>query len=243
MEASSTHEDGRFGPEVIHAVRVTAWAGIVVATLFILSLLIANPGDLPGTDEPGKSVAEYYIENRGSVITSAALNGLAWSGVFVVFLVGLQAVTREHDAIAELWSTIGLIAGAVEAVVIAIAVILVSAIAFRELDGAVAQALHDGFLLANAVSGYSTAVCLVGFTIAITRGTDFPLWLAPLGIATAGSHILSAFSLSSTGAFSPSGFFGYVSPGLMVAWILSVSITLLRAPGPVQRPSRAVARD
>lgn len=243
MEASSTHEDARFGPEVIHAVRVTGWAGIAVATLFILSLIIGNPGDLPDTDEPGKSVAEFYIENRGSVITAAALNGLAWSGIFVVFIVGLQAVVRERDAIAELWATVGLIAGAVEAVVIAIAVILASTLAFRELDGVVAQPFHDGFLLANAVSGYSTAVCLVGFTIAITRSGDFPLWLAPLGIATAGSHIFSAFSLSSTGAFSPSGFFGYVSPGLMVAWMLSVSITLLRAPGPIQRPSRAVARD
>jgi hypothetical protein len=243
MEASDTHGPLRFGPDLIHAVRVTAWAGIAVVVLFVLSLIISNPGAIPGTDEQSRVVAEYYIEHRGSILTSAALNGLAWSGVFVVFIVGLQTIVRESDAVAELWATIGLIAGAVEAVVIAVVVILSSTAAFEELDGAVAQPLHDGVLLANAISGYSTAACLVGFTIAITRADDFPLWLAPLGIATAGAHILSAFSLSSSGAFSPSGFFPFVAPGLFAVWMLSVSITLLRAPGPVQRPSRARAQE
>lgn len=232
MEASEQRKEDPFGPELVHAVRVTAWAGIAVAVLFVLSLLIANPGDIPGTDEPGKVVAEYYSENRGAILTSAALNGLAWTGVFLVFLVGLQTIVRERDAVAELWATVGLIAGVAEAVIIGVFVILLSTAAFRALDGAVSQSLHDGVLLSNAVSGYATAVCLVGFTVAFTRGDEFPLWLAPLGIATAGSHLLSAFSLSSTGVFSPSGFFGYVSPALFVAWMVSVSVSLLRAVTP-----------
>jgi hypothetical protein len=208
--------------------RVTAWAGIVVAVLFAISLVIANPGDIPSSDDSARAVADYYSSHRGSILTSMALGGLAWTAVFVVFIVGLQALVREHDEVAELWATVGLIAGVVEAVVIGIFVILGSTAAFRPLDGAVAQSLHDGVLIANSVSGYSTAACLIGFTLAFTRGKLFPLWIVPLGLATAGSHILSAFSLASSGAFAPSGFFGYVSPVLFVTWMFSVSVSLLR---------------
>jgi hypothetical protein len=229
MEASDQEAPSRFAPDVIHGVRVTGWAGVVVAVLFVLSLIIGHPGSIPGTDEPARAVSDYYTENRGSILTADALNGLAWGGAFVVFLVGLQAIVRESDAIAELWATVGLIAGAVEAVVILVFVVLSSTAAFRQQDGGVAQGLHDGVLIANAVSGYPTAVCLVGFSVAMARSRDFPAWVVPLGIATAGSHILSAFSLSSEGAFSPSGFFGYVSPALFVTWMACVSVSLLRA--------------
>lgn len=216
-----------------HIAKLTGWAGLTVAALTVLAALIGNYTGMPDTASSAQDVADYYSGHRGSTLAAAFITGIAWCGVFLVFLVGLRSVLagRARDARTDVYATIGLVGGAAFSVVLAAFVIVLSVLGFRSLPDALAEPVHNAFLLANAASGYATAVCVAGFLVALSRAGGFPGWLTPLGFVVIGVHVLSAASLASDGSLSPSGFFGFVAPPLFTIWMATISVVLLREAG------------
>jgi hypothetical protein len=171
-------------------------------------------------------LVELYARGRGRILLGAYLSGLAWCGAFLVFVAALQHGLRARsDETTRLLANVGFAGGVANACAIGGVLVLAALAAFRAEEGAHARMLPllaDGAALANAFTGFATAVCIGGFAPALRR-VGFPRWLFALGAVVAVHHLASAGALATRGALSPSGWVASSAPLGMTLWVGSIA--------------------
>jgi hypothetical protein len=194
----------------------------VLGTLAALAL--APPGDFSvRAPEP---LVELYARGRTRILLSLYVSGLAWCGAFLVFTAALQHGLRARsDETTRLLANVGFAGGVANACAIGVFLVLAALAAFRADEGAHARLLpllSDAAALANAFTGFATAVCIGGFAPALRR-VGFPRWLVPIGALVVVHHLVSAGALATRGALSPSGWLAASAPLGMTLWVGSTA--------------------
>jgi hypothetical protein len=95
------------------------------------------------------------------------------------------------------------------------------------LAPATAKVLNDLSLLCIALTGFPTAVSMIGFTVVLVQSRTGPVWLPPFSILITVAHLISGGAFAASGMLSPSGVGVYIAPVMYYLWILAVSVLLL----------------
>ena len=173
-----------------------------------------------------ETLVDLYARGRGRILLGLYLSGLAWCGAFLVFVAALQHGLRARsDETTRLLASVGFAGGVANACAIGVFLLLSALAAFRAEEGAHARLLPllaDAVALANAFTGFATAVCTLGFSPALRR-VGFPRWLVALGSIVAVHHVASAGALATRGVFSPSGWLATTAPLGMSLWVACVA--------------------
>jgi hypothetical protein len=168
------------------------------------------------------ALVETFSRGRNAMLAGLYLSGLAWGGAFLVFVAALQHDLRSRsDETTRLLAGVGFAGGLANACAIGTFDLFAALAAFRADQGAYARLLPllvDAAGLANAFTGFATAVCVGGFSTALRR-VGFPRWLVALGAAVGLQHLASAAALAPAGLWSPSGLVSTTAPLGMTLWV------------------------
>jgi hypothetical protein len=184
------------------------------------ALALAPPGDFSvRAPEP---LVELFARGRARILLGVYLSGVAWCGAFLVFAAALSHGLRARsDETTRLLASVGFAGAVANAAAIGVVLVLAALAAFRAHEGAYARLLPllaDASALANAFTGFATAVCLGGFAPALRR-VGFPRWLLALGAAVGAHHLAAAGALATRGSFSPTGWLAASAPLGMTLWV------------------------
>jgi hypothetical protein len=222
-------------------VRSSRLVGLTGLTSFLLiavaALVQPHLWSAPGTTATPVQVAAYAQDDRGRALSSLFIYSVGM-GLFLCFAMGLS--TRLRQDAADMPSLSAAFAfGAVALVALVLAAFAPAAVlSYRLHDPAMAQALRDTTFGLLAMSGIPTALCLGAYAALVLRRGCLPAWTAWLAVLGAGAHLLIAASLMAHGGFlSLEGSVIVWVPGTFFAWILAVSLVLLRTPVAVARPT------
>jgi hypothetical protein len=91
-----------------------------------------------------------------------------------------------------------------------------------------ARATWDLSLVLVGASNLLTILLGVAAAIAIAQSRALPGWLATAAAVFAVAHFGATVSWARSGAFSPTGVFSILAPILYLAWVMAVSVVLLR---------------
>jgi len=211
--------NGRFTPA-----RLVAWSGaaVVVGTIAAAALAPHVAYSVRAPD----ALAETFSRGRNALLASLYLSGLAWGAAFLVFVAALEHDLRSRsDETTRLLASVGFAGGLANACAIGTFDLLAALAAFRADEGADARLLPllvDAAGLANAFTGFATAVCVGGFSTALRR-VGFPRRLVALGAAVGVQHLASAAALAPAGPWSPSGLVSTTAPLGMTLWVACVA--------------------
>jgi hypothetical protein len=184
------------------------------------ALALTPPGDF--TVRAPEPLVELYARGRVRILLGLYLSGLAWGGAFLVFAAALQHGLRARsDETTRLFASVGFAGGVANACAIGVFLVVAALAAFRADEGAHARMLPllaDAAALANAFTGFATAVCVGGFAPALRR-VGFPRWLGVVGASVAVHHLAAAGALATRGGWSPSGWVAATAPLGMTVWV------------------------
>jgi len=200
--------------------RLVAWSGAAVVVGTIAAAAVAPHVDF--SVRAPNALVEQFSRGRNAILAGLYLSGLAWGGAFLVFVAALQHDLRSRsDETTRLLASVGFAGGLANACAIGTFELFAALAAFRADEGAYARLLPllaDAASLANALTGFATAVCVGGFAPALRR-VGFPLWLVALGAAVGLHHLASAAAMAPAGLWSPSGLVSTTAPLGMTLWV------------------------
>ncbi len=211
--------------------RATGWdswsatlaaSGLASALLYAAGLLMI--AGLPGTDRSAEAVATYLGDHRTAVLLAAEALGLAIAAQ-ICFAAALWGWLRRGDDPLPAANLIGLASAAGLSVLEFTGFSVLVAAAYRTGQAPdTARLLLDLFTLTLSYSGFAAALWTTAVSIVLLRQREVRAWLAWLGFASAGAHIVAAASLARSGFFSTSGPPGYIAPVLIIVWIGAISV-------------------
>lgn len=205
----------------------TAASGIVTFGLYVT--VAAMMAEAPRIDTDGSQALQWIRAHRQIMLFSTYLFGLCVSTTFF-FLTGLWGILKSREGGSGTFSMIGL-AGGYSIFTLALGGFVFALTAAYRADTLVpesAKLLSDLSLLSVALTGFPTAVSMIGFTVVLARERIFPAWLTAFSVAITIGHLVSGGAFAASGMLSPSGIGVYVMPVLYYVWILVVSVLLLR---------------
>jgi hypothetical protein len=195
---------------------------VVLATLLAAAIV---PHENFSARAP-EALVELYSRGRHAILAGLYLSGLGWGGAFLVFVAALQHDLRARsDETTRLLASVGFAGGLANACAIGTFHWVTALAAFRAEEGAHARLLPllaDASALANAATGFATAVCVGGFAPALRR-VGFPRWPGVLAAAVILQHLVSAGALAARGAGSPTGAISTTAPLGMTLWVGAVA--------------------
>lgn len=190
-----------------------SWAPLTgVAFLVVVIVGFAIAGEPPDANSSTEEIVSHYVDNKDSVILSAALAGLA-GALLIFFGATFSATLRAAEGGTGILSSVVLVGASVMAVGFAIDGTISFAIAEAAEDIEPAsvqtlQALWDNDFIPIAMG---TFVFLLSSGLSIVRNAALPKWLGWVAIVIALT------------ALTPIGFFAFLGGAL---WILVVSVLL-----------------
>jgi uncharacterized protein DUF4386 len=220
--------------------KLAAAGGIVGVVLFIVAgVLYGSP---PGVDEDAQSVASFFSDSRGQILTSVFLQGL---GVLAVLWFVAALVTAMRDA-----GESRLAAAAFGAFLLAFAVGGTAAIARAGLAYSIADEGIDVVLPLyhlTVVFDVFTNILGAGLFLAVGGATLrtglFPRWWGWLSVVAGLVQIVGATAWARDGFWSPTGGAAFICFIVFLVWML-VTSTLLTlkmreavAPSPTAAPA------
>jgi Domain of unknown function (DUF4386) len=220
--------------------KLAAAGGIVGVVLFIVAgVLYGSP---PGVDEDAQSVASFFSDSRGQILTSVFLQGL---GVLAVLWFVAALVTAMRDA-----GESRLAAAAFGAFLLAFAVGGTAAIARAGLAYSIADEGADVVLPLyhlTVVFDVFTNILGAGLFLAVGGATLrtglFPRWWGWLSVIAGLVQIVGATAWARDGFWSPTGGAAFICFIVFLVWMLVTSTLLtLRmreavAPSPTAAPA------
>lgn len=221
--------------------RVGAATGIAFV-VFLIASVVVIPDAPPGLADPVGDIKSFYVDNSGNVQASAYLTGIA--GFFFLWFVGsLTAALRRVEGDAGWLATIALGAGVITLAFPLMASAINGALAARiaaESDQAVIRALYQVQALAGAFTAFPLAALVAGSSIVSLRTGLFPRWLTWGGYLLTPAWLVAGIGVFvESGFFSPTGAYAFIVLALWLAWIIAVSIVLMRRAGTVRQTERA----
>lgn len=205
---------------------LTAGSGIASAALYGAVAVAMN--DAPGAELDAASVHAWVEDHRTLILVSGYLWGLCSCATWG-FLTGLWdwLADRGDRALA----TLGLVAG-VAIYVVALAGFSALVLAAYRVDVHTAETtrqLNDLALISVCLTGFPTVASMLGYLAVMFRRRLFPAWTRWLGVVLTVAHLVSGGAFAASGMLSPSGIGVYVAPVLYYAWIVALSVHLLRS--------------
>lgn len=212
--------------------RLTGMAGLAVVALFVVGVVLsATP---PAADAPASAFAAYAAERRTAILVTAYLAVLS-SALAMAFLAGLRDVLRRLDQRGEsTLATVGLAAGILQFSAVVVGLAILAAAAYRAgLPGEAVRTLTDtGWIVINLGAGLPTTVSVGAFSVVLMRSGSAPRRVVWLGFMVAAAHLVVSAAFARRGFLAPEGLIAFVVPALYYAWVLGVSLELLRRRAP-----------
>jgi len=205
-------------------------AGILGVALGTLTVVILPIWGFPGTSSSAVEVTAFAVKHQASLRAVLMLSAAGVS-LWMIFGAGVWLRLRHvsgSDGLVSSCFAFGLV-GFVTLLLSGFVAMFV--IAYRAPEIPDVRLLYDlGFGLL-AMSGAPTAVALGSYAVVASRHRALPRLTAWLAMLAAAAHVLLLVSLVvPRGFFSLEGQVITVVPGLLFAWILATSVTMLRQP-------------
>jgi hypothetical protein len=219
----------RTGSATYSAIKLAGLAGLVSIALGIAGAIVDEMQTFPGTGASASEIAGYVDAHRSALLVAMLLSTAA-VGLWLAFGVGVWLWLRERTGGVNALSVCFLVA-LVSFVTLLLAGFTVAFVLFYRAPNAPdPRLLYDlGFGLL-AMSGVPTALALGSYAAQVFSDSRLPAWTAWVAIVAALAHIVLLASL-----VIPSGFFSLEGgviiaiPAVLFAWIIGMSIVLLRA--------------
>jgi hypothetical protein len=212
----------------VNDTRSGGFAGIAFVALTVLWAIIFATADRPSYNSADDAVTEFWGDSGNRRLLLFADLALGLAGVALLwFLGGFRVVLRRAEGEPARLATIAFAGGVVLATLLfaknAVEGGIALALEFEQgftLDPDVFRALNAVFLGLLIHEGLAAAVLVGASSLLVLRTRVFPSWLGWAGLAVAVIGLLS-----------------WLVPGLplvlVLAWILAVSVLMLRRPAPV----------
>lgn len=199
-------------------------SGLACAVLYVGAALTVV--GLPDTGAAGGEVARYVHDHRTLLLGGTYLWGLAITAN-IVFATAVWGVLGRADGPAAAANLAGLFGALALTVLEFGAFVVLATLAFRDaLEAAMARTLADIFAITLDYTGFPSALWTGGASITMLAGRRYRPWLAWLGFASAGLHLVVAGAYASSGFFSPSGPLGLVEPVLITGWAGAFAVAI-----------------
>jgi Domain of unknown function (DUF4386) len=218
--------------------KLAAAGGIVGVVLFVVAgILYGSP---PGVDEDAQSVADFFADNRGQVLTAIFLQGL---GVLAILWFVAALVTAMRDAGEDRLATAAFGSFLLAFSIGGVAAITRSTIAYSIADEGsdlVLPLYHLSVVFDVFVNVLGAGLLLAVGAAALRTGL-FPRWWGWLSGLGGLLLIVGATAWARDGFWSPTGGVSLTCFALFVVWTLvtSVLLTLRVREGLARSPSAA----
>jgi hypothetical protein len=194
-----------------------SWLGpITGAAFFVLAVIaFAISGEPPDpTDDSAEEIVEFYVDNEGSQVASAAMVGIA-ATLFVFFGGYLRRVLRNSEGEGGILSTIAFAGTIVFAVGAAFDSTLTFSLAMtaEDLEPGAVQALSALWNNDYVPFAVGIQIFMLAMGITVVRHGALPRWIGWVAI------VLAVI------AVTPIGFISFLATGVLVA-IISVILTV-----------------
>ena len=217
------------------------WAratGIGFVVMFILAFVVY--GEPPKVNDSTAQIVSFFDGDRGRVLTAMILFGIAF--ILLLAFIGVIASTL-REAGKGGWGAATLAAGgafvALQAATGAIAGGLSLNIAAAGDEG-VLRGLNTLLSTIDVISAYPLAALVLATTIGLARAALVPAWYAWIGLGAGVLVFLHGTNWSTSGFWSPTGGYLFITIIAALGWTLITSVLLYtRAPAMATAPERA----
>ena len=209
--------------------RWTAVAGIVAVVLAIVALTVFGSTSPPTESDSGQVIAAYFADHRTLLAVLVYVIALSF-GFNLVFFIGLRDVLRRRAPDIATLASMGAAGGALFIAIAYVGFGVLLQLVYREGagDAATQKTLFDIYTLNITMASVPTAVAVIATSIAVVQSNTLPRWLAWYGFVVAAVHLIGMGALARDGFFAPSVIGGFIAPLMFYAWVLAVSVLLLR---------------
>jgi len=218
------------------------WAratGIGFVVMFIAAFIVY--GNPPKVNDSAQQIASFFDGHRGRVLTGDILFGVAFI-LLLVFIAAIASTLRESGRGG--WGAVTIAAGAtfiaLQAVTGAIAGGLALNIAHPG-DAGVISALNTLLTTGDVVSRYPLAAFILAASIGLSRARIVPAWYGSLGFLAGLIALLHGTNWATSGFWSGTGGWIFVTIVATLAWTLVTSGLLYMKTAAAPMPERAAA--
>jgi hypothetical protein len=213
--------------------------GIGFVVMFIIAFIVY--GDPPKVNDSAAQIASFFDGDRGRVLTAMVLFGIAF-----ILLLGFIAVIAStlREAGKGGWGAATIAAGgafvALQAVTGAIAGALSLNIAATGDEG-VLRGVNTLLSSIDVISAYPLGALVLATTIGLARAGLVPAWYSWLGFLAGVLVLLHGTNWASSGFWSPTGGYLFITVIAGLGWTLITSVLLYtKVPVTAAAPERAV---
>jgi len=212
----------------VTSVKAAAMAGFLSVPLGVAGVLIDRMWAFPETGASAAEIAGFIGVHRSALLVAMVLttaNVVLW----LVFGVGVWLRLREATGGETVFSA-SFLAGLVSFVTLILAGFAVFfVLIYRAPEPFDSRLMYDISFGLLAISGVPTALALCSYAAQVFRDRSLPVWTAVVAVLAASGHLLLLASLAiRSGLFSLEGPVIIAVPAVLFAWILCMSIVLLR---------------
>jgi hypothetical protein len=209
--------------------RWTGLAGIATVVSAIAAFAIFGALSPPNETDSASDIAKFFADNR--TILALLVYLIALSFAFnLIFFIGLRDVLRRRAPDTDLLATVAAAGGMLFIAIAYVGFGVLLQLVYREGAGNqdTQKTLFDIYTLNITMASVPTAVAAIAFSIALLQSRAMPAWLAWYGFAVAAAHLIGMGALARDGFFAPGVIGGYIAPLMFYAWVLALSVMLLR---------------
>jgi hypothetical protein len=221
------------------------WApasGIGFVVLYVIAFLpFLVVGESPALGDSAEEVAEYFTDNRSAVLTAVILLGLAVP-LFLAFVAAAAVSLRRAGE--PLLAGIALATGVTAAAMFGALVVTFGALAqgvARTADAGVAKAIYDVSWSIEVLVSFPAAMFVLVVSAGGIGAGILPRWFGWLGVVAALAFAVGGTTWASSGFWAPDGGYTTLTELVFLAWLLAVSVLLLRRPQPAEAGQAAAA--
>ena len=214
--------------------RFDAATGIGFAVLALVAFLL--PGTPPKADDPILSIATYLSDKRSEILTASLLIGV--SAVFFLWFLGsLRSYLRAGEGGEGRLSAAAFGAGVAGIALLLAGVALLNGVAFKLADGrlpdpVITRAVFDASSAVLTMVAFAFAVFFAAASCSAARSGALPPWAYWTGSVVAVLQLLGGLALvAKSGFFAVGGAMGFIAPLAGIAWVVAVSVLIMRREG------------
>ena len=184
--------------------RLAALTGLAGAVVYVVGVLL--PGTVPKPDATGSSIASFFVDKRGALLTGFALQLIA-VGLLLWFMGQLYQMLLASDPEHPALATTMLAAFAATISIVAAGIVPSMAIIWSGAPGPGPQLARFAYAIMT-ISNYAAtstvvAVSILAASVIIWRTRVLPRWLCILGAAEIALNAVELIGLSFDTACSP----------------------------------------
>jgi hypothetical protein len=218
--------------------RIPALAGLAGAVVYVVGVLL--PGTMPKPDATGSSIATFFVDKRGVLLTGFALQVIAvglllwFVGQLYQLLVGSSPAQRAlaTTMLAAFVATIAIVAAGIVP-----SIALIWGPAGRPGPELAGFAYAIMTISTYAATSTVAAVSILAASLIIWRTQVLPRWLCILGAVEIALNAVELIGLSSRHGILAGGYLAGIGPFVYILWFAAASISMAARARPHQPPA------